>query len=269
MNTNTTSATPRLTLDHVSKSFDTAQGSRPVIADVSLDIADGEFLSVVGASGSGKTTLLNIAAGLVPPDVGEIRVGDRQVTAPGPERGVIFQQYAVFPWLSVRKNIEFGLRLRRSPNSRREARAIADRYLELVGLQNFADVYPKTLSGGMRQRVAIARAYAADPDILLMDEPFGALDAQTRDRMQEILLDILVAERRTVMFVTHSVEEAVFLGNRVAILGGTPGRLLDVLAVPFPIPRSPEIRLTDEFIDLRRHIESSLHPPTHPKRGND
>jgi len=264
----TTSAASRLVLDAVSKSFVSGSDLRPVIDQVSLEIRDGEFLSVVGASGSGKTTLLNVAAGLVTPDSGEVRVAGKPVTGPGPERGVIFQQYAVFPWLTVRKNVEFGLRLKRSRNSRREARRIAEHYLDLVGLSDFADALPKTLSGGMRQRVAIARAYAADPDILLMDEPFGALDAQTRDRMQEVLLEILVKEQRTVLFVTHSVEEAVFLGNRVAILGGAPGRLLDVLTVPFSTPRPADLRLDHEFVALRRHIEGSLHPPSHSERRN-
>jgi NitT/TauT family transport system ATP-binding protein len=242
----------------VSKTFIDRKQRVPVLDPVSLDVAEGEFLAVVGSSGAGKTTLLNIAAALVSTDTGEVRVDGRVVTEPGPDRGVIFQQYAVFPWLTVRKNIEFGMRLRHSRRNRGDAREVADSYIRLMGLEAFENAYPKTLSGGMRQRVALARAYAADPEILLMDEPFGALDAQTRDRMQVLLQQILAQDRRSVMFITHSVEEALFLGNRVAILGGRPGRLLNVVDVPFEHPRDPEIRMSPEFGRLRAEIERSL-----------
>ncbi len=250
---------PRLELKNVSKSYDVKGGAvRAVLEPISLTIDEGEFLAVVGASGSGKTTLLNISGGLTDSDTGSIEVDGKPVYGSSPERGVIFQQYAVFPWLTVRQNIEFGLRLQRSKHTKKEARAIADRYVELMGLTKFTDTYPKALSGGMKQRVAIARAYAVDPEILLMDEPFGALDAQTRDKMQEVLLDVLSRERRSVMFVTHSVEEAVFLGNRVAILRGQPGRIADVVDVPFPQPRDHALRLTDEFVQLRKRVEDAL-----------
>lgn len=196
---------------------------------LNLDIADGEFVTVVGPSGCGKSTAMNIAAGLLQPSGGEILVGDKPVTGPGPERGVIFQQYALFPWLTVRQNVEFGL-------------------------TDFADALPKALSGGMKQRCAIARAYAAAPEILLMDEPFGALDALTRVHMQDQLLDAWSRERRTVMFITHDVDEAVYLANRVIVMAARPGRLDQIIPVDLPYPRTEAIRLSPEFAAIRNRV---------------
>lgn len=217
-----------------------------------LNIADGEFVTVVGPSGCGKSTAMNIAAGLLAPTSGDIRVGGKPVAGPGPERGVIFQQYALFPWLTVRQNVEFGLRI--AGKSRAERRAVSDHYLALVGLSDFADALPKTLSGGMKQRCAIARAYAAQPEILLMDEPFGALDALTRVHMQDQLLDTWSRERRTVMFITHDVDEAVYLANRVIVMAARPGRLDQIIPVDLPYPRTEAIRLSPEFAEIRNRV---------------
>lgn len=227
---------------------------------VNLDIADGEFVTVVGPSGCGKSTMLNAAAGLLDPTGGRVMVDDVKVEGPSPRTGVIFQQYALFPWLSVRKNVEFGLELKKMPA--KERREISDHYLELVGLANFADALPKELSGGMKQRCAIARAYAVNPEILLMDEPFGALDALTRVHMQEQLLETWTKERRTVMFVTHDVDEAVFLASRVIVMAARPGRIYKEIKVDLPYPRTEEMRLSDEFAQLRAKVwESVYHQP--------
>lgn len=227
---------------------------------VNLDIADGEFVTVVGPSGCGKSTMLNAAAGLLDPTSGRVIVDDRTVDGPSPRTGVIFQQYALFPWLTVRKNVEFGLELKKIPA--KERRAIVDHYLELVGLTRFADALPKELSGGMKQRCAIARAYAVNPEILLMDEPFGALDALTRVHMQEQLLETWTKERRTVMFITHDVDESVFLASRVIVMAARPGRIYKEIKVDLPYPRTEEMRLSDEFAKLRAQVwEAVYHQP--------
>jgi NitT/TauT family transport system ATP-binding protein len=224
---------------------------------VDLEIRDNEFVTVVGPSGCGKTTLMNILAGLTTPTGGRALVDGKPVTGPGPDRGVIFQQYALFPWLTVRGNVEFGLREKGVP--RAERRRIAEHFIELVGLQRFADALPKTLSGGMKQRVAIARAYAVDPSILLMDEPFGAVDAMTRVRLQEQLLATWDQEKRTVLFITHDVDEAVFLANRVVVMAARPGRIAEIVDVELPCPRTEDIRLSPEFSALRNRVWSAVH----------
>ncbi|MEV4172813.1 MULTISPECIES: ABC transporter ATP-binding protein [unclassified Nonomuraea] len=219
---------------------------------VSLDIADREFVTVVGPSGCGKSTLMSMAAGLVEPDSGEVLVDGRPVTGPGPDRGVIFQQYALFPWLTVRKNVEFGLKLMELPADERRRRA--ERAIELVGLSDFADALPKMLSGGMKQRCAIARAYAVNPGVLLMDEPFGALDALTRVQLQDQLLDTWSQEQRTVMFITHDVDEAVYLASRVIVMAARPGRIQQIIDVDLPYPRTEEMRLSPEFGRIRNEV---------------
>ncbi|PYI37196.1 ATP-binding protein [Arthrobacter psychrolactophilus] len=224
---------------------------------VNLDIADGEFVTVVGPSGCGKSTMLNAAAGLLQPTGGQVLVDDRPVQGPSPRTGVIFQQYALFPWLTVRKNVEFGLELKKVPA--RERTAIVDHYLELVGLTRFAEALPKELSGGMKQRCAIARAYAVNPEILLMDEPFGALDALTRVHMQEQLLETWSKERRTVMFVTHDVDESVFLASRVIVMAARPGRIYKEIKVDLPYPRTEEMRLSEEFAKLRSEVWAAVY----------
>lgn len=227
---------------------------------VNLDIADGEFVTVVGPSGCGKSTMLNAAAGLLDPTGGRVMVDDREVHGPSTRTGVIFQQYALFPWLTVRKNVEFGLELKKVPA--KERRVIVDHYLELVGLTRFAEALPKELSGGMKQRCAIARAYAVNPEILLMDEPFGALDALTRVHMQEQLLATWTKERRTVMFVTHDVDESVFLASRVIVMAARPGRIYKEIKIDLPYPRTEEMRLSDEFARLRAQVwEAVYHQP--------
>lgn len=243
---------PKIAFLEVSRRFEVSGGSFVALDRFSLEVADGQFVTVVGPSGCGKSTALNIAAGLVTASTGAVLVDGKPVGGPGPERGMIFQQYALFPWLTVRQNVEFGLRIQRKPGP--ERRAIAARFIDLVGLTEFADSLPKTLSGGMKQRCAIARAYAVDPSILLMDEPFGALDALTRVQLQGQLLETWSRERRTVMFVTHDVDEAVFLANRVIVLAARPGRLKEIIPVDLPYPRTETIRLSPEFAEVRNRV---------------
>ena len=197
---------------------------------------------------------MNLVAGFVKPTKGSVLLDDAPVTGPGPDRGVIFQEYGVFPWLTVRQNIAFGLNLRASRVPQEERNAICDRYMHLMGLADFADAWPKTLSGGMRQRLAIARAYAVRPEFLLMDEPFGALDAQTRSAMQDLLIEVLQAEGKTVMLITHSVEEAVYLSDRIVVMTARPARIREIVTVPFGHPREQSLHETHEFGELRSHV---------------
>ncbi len=245
-------APPKISFRGVTRRFGDGEKSFLALDRLDLDIADGEFVTVVGPSGCGKTTAMNIAAGLTPVSGGQVLVDGRPVEGPGPERGVIFQQYALFPWLTVRDNVEFGLRIKGVGAA--ERRRISDRFIALVGLTDFADALPKTLSGGMKQRCAIARAYAVNPSILLMDEPFGALDALTRVHMQDQLLDTWSRERRTVMFITHDVDEAVYLANRVIVMAARPGRLHEIIPVPLPWPRTEAMRLSPEFAGIRNRV---------------
>jgi len=249
-----TSARNRIAFEGVSVDFPTASGKLRVLDDVSYRIADGEFVSVIGPSGCGKTTMMNLVAGFLRPTSGAVLLDGQPIAAPGPDRGVIFQEYGVFPWLTVEQNIAFGLKLhaRRVPEAEREA--ICARYMRLMGLADFADAWPKTLSGGMRQRLAIARAYAVKPEFLLMDEPFGALDAQTRSAMQDLLIDVLHAEGKTVMLITHSVEEAVYLSDRIVVMTARPARIREIVTVPFGHPRDESLHETAEFGDLRSHV---------------
>lgn len=232
---------------------DTTGNVITAVDDVSLDIATGRFMTIVGPSGCGKTTLLNIVAGFIPASRGSVRLDDVPITEPGSERGVVFQSFALFDWLTVRQNIEFGPRMGGiDPQDRAER---VSKYLALIGLRKFADRYPYELSGGMKQRVAIARALANDPDILLMDEPFAALDAQTRELMQEELLRIWEATKKTVLFITHSIEEAVYLSSDVAVMTYRPGKLKRLFDVSLPYPRSDyNIRTSPEFLKLKLAI---------------
>lgn len=243
---------PEIRVQNVRKVFPLKGEEFVALDDVSLDIEKNEFVTVVGPSGCGKSTLLNILAGLYHPTSGEAFVSGKEVRAPGPDRGVIFQQYALFPWLTVRKNVEFGLSI--AGLSKAERREKSDYFINLVGLSQFADALPKTLSGGMKQRCAIARAYAVDPEILLMDEPFGALDALTRVKMQEQLQETWRKEKRTVMFITHDVDEAVILANRVVVMAARPGRIHEIIDVDLPYPRTEEMRLSPEFAELRNKV---------------
>lgn len=213
---------------------------------------DQQFAVLVGPSGCGKSSLLYLTAGLNEPTSGEIFVGGKQVDGPGADRGMVFQGYTLFPWLTVRQNIEFGLKRRGMPAG--ERKDIVEYYLNEVGLHRFADNYSKQLSGGMMQRVAIARALANDPQILLMDEPFGALDSQTRLQMQQLLLRVWEHSKKTVLFVTHDIDEAILLGDRIFVMGARPGRIKEVLDVPIGRPRNLDMVMDPEFIRMKRDI---------------
>lgn len=253
-----TTATPsKISVQNIRKTFQLKNEEFVALGGVDLDIADNEFVTVVGPSGCGKSTLMNILAGLETPTSGVASVGGRTVSGPGPDRGVIFQQYALFPWLTVRKNVEFGLKVAKVPAAQRRERT--DYFVKMVGLEQFADALPKMLSGGMKQRCAIARAYAVNPSILLMDEPFGALDALTRVKLQEQLLETWSQEKRTVMFITHDVDEAVFLANRIVVMAARPGRIFDIIDVDLPYPRTEEVRLSPRFAELRNRVWHSVY----------
>lgn len=239
-------------IDHVEKIYQGRSGEVVALNGVDMEIRENEFVCVVGPSGCGKSTLLNIIAGLERPTSGRVCVKGKEVVNPGSERGVIFQQYALFPWLTVKKNVKFGLKLRGVKEP--ELSEIADKYIRLVGLEEFGDSYPKELSGGMKQRVAIARAYAVNPEIRLMDEPFGALDAQTRTQLQTELLETWEKEKKTCFFITHDVEEAIILAQRVVIMSARPGRVKEIVPVNIPYPRTQETKMTKEFLDLKVHV---------------
>jgi len=249
-----TEANPRIVFDRVSKVFDTDNGPLQVAEDVSFDVSDGDFVSLVGPSGCGKTTMLNMVAGFMQPTTGTVSLDSEPIHGPSAERGMMFQDYGVFPWLTVEDNIAFGLKLRANRVSESRRRETVDHYMELMGLADFRRSYPKTLSGGMRQRLALARAYAVNPQFLLMDEPFGALDAQTRTAMQDLLLGVMGKDRKTVMLITHSVEEALYLSSRIIVVSARPSRIRRVIEVPFPFPRTSELRDAPEFAELRSEV---------------
>jgi NitT/TauT family transport system ATP-binding protein len=244
----------RAQFDRVSLAFDTPKGTLRVVDDVSYDINDGDFIAVIGPSGCGKTTMMSMLAGFQKPTAGKVLFDGNPVKGPGPERGVIFQEYGVFPWLTVKDNIAFGLKLKANHVPHSERNQICEHYLELMGLSDFANSFPKHLSGGMRQRLAIARAYAVKPQFLLMDEPFGALDAQTRANMQNLLLKVLASEGKTVMLITHSVEEAIYLASRIVVVTARPARIKEIIEVPFAYPRDESLQERPEFGELRSHI---------------
>lgn len=250
---------PMISIRSVSKTYESSRGRVTSLQNVDLAVARGEFVTLVGPSGCGKSTMLNLVAGLLKPTSGAVLVDGRPVEGPGPDRGVIFQQYALFPWLTARQNVEFGLRLQGL--KKKERRERAQQYLDLVGLGRFATSLPKELSGGMKQRCAIARAYAVHPSLLLMDEPFGALDALTRVQMQDDLLGTWQQERRTVLFITHDVDEAVYLAGRVIVMSPGPGRISDVVDVPLPYPRTEEMRLSPQFAEIRGRVWRGVHHP--------
>ena len=236
----------RVKIENVVKKFNGRNGEVVALNGVSMDIHDNEFICVVGPSGCGKSTLLNIIAGLVEPTEGKVYCDGREVVGTSSERGVVFQQYALFPWLTVQKNVMFALEMRGIKG--KEAKEKSLEYLEMVDLVKFADSYPKELSGGMKQRVAIARAYAAEPEVLLMDEPFGALDAQTRTQLQSELLETWD------FFITHDVDEAIILAQRVVIMSARPGRIKDVVDINIPYPRTQQTKMSREFIELKNQV---------------
>jgi NitT/TauT family transport system ATP-binding protein len=247
---------PKLSIRRVSHHFTRRQGPLPVLDDVSLDIYPGEFVVLLGPSGCGKTTLLNIIGGLEEPSAGSVAMDGKPVGGPGPDRSMVFQQYALFPWLTVEGNVEFGLRLKGL--DRRERQRITEDVLGLVDLLPFRQSWPKELSGGMKQRAAIARAYALDPEVLLMDEPFGAVDALTRLQLQENLAATWLQRRRTVVFVTHDIDEAIWLGSRVAVFSGRPGRIVETLDIDIPVPRDAATRTSERFTAYRQELLATV-----------
>lgn len=238
-----------VTLKNVYKIY---SGGVTAVTDFNLDIQDKEFIILVGPSGCGKSTLLNIIAGLLEPTSGAVYVDGKKVEGTGIERGVVFQQYALFPWLTVLQNVMFGLKLKGMPDA--QAKEIAMKYIKMVQLEEFVHSYPKELSGGMKQRVAIVRAYAVQPEVLLMDEPFGALDAQTRTQLQSELIHTWQEEKKTCFFITHDVEEAIILANKVIIMSARPGRIKKVVDIDLPYPRTQEMKMEKPFLDLKAYI---------------
>lgn len=254
-----------LRVNRLGKTFDGVQGAIQTLHDVSFEVRRREFISIIGPSGCGKSTLIRILAGLEEPTSGAILLDEREVTGPGPDRGMVFQGYTLFPWLTVLKNVMFGMEVSQgfgSLSAEQEARS----WIEMVGLQEFTEAYPHELSGGMKQRVAIARALANRPRILLMDEPFGALDAQTRAKMQSYLLQIWKNVDVTIIFITHDLDEAVYLSDRIVVLKANPGEIQEIIEVPVEHPRSPEQFLSQEFLATKKRLEELIHPA---KEGDD
>ncbi|OLP18468.1 ABC transporter ATP-binding protein [Leptolyngbya sp. 'hensonii'] len=253
---------PKLAVRDVSKVF--RQGGKPlsVLEKINLHLYPNEFVCIVGASGCGKSTLLNIIAGLSEPSGGQVQVDGEVVQGPGADRGMVFQSYTLFPWLTVAENISFGLKLRALSST--EIRERVAYYLNVVGLTQFARAYPKQLSGGMKQRVAIARALANEPEVLLMDEPFGALDAQTKEQMQLFLLGLWEQTRTSILLITHDLEEAIFLAQRIYVMSAHPGRIQRELEVSLPLHRSLDLKLTPAFIELKRQVIHTLRGESNP-----
>jgi NitT/TauT family transport system ATP-binding protein/sulfonate transport system ATP-binding protein len=248
----------KLAIEEVSRTFPGVHGGPPTRAlePTSLVVQDNDFICILGPSGCGKSTLLRIVAGLDAPTGGRVRLDGGPVTGPGPDRGMVFQSYTLFPWLTVRQNICFGLREKGVPPAEQER--IAAHFIERVGLRGFEGHYPKMLSGGMQQRTALARALANDPKILLLDEPFGALDNQTRALMQELLLGIWEADRKTVLFVTHDIDEAIFMASRVAVMTARPGRIKSDVRIELPHPRHYTVKTTPEFSAYKARLTEEI-----------
>jgi NitT/TauT family transport system ATP-binding protein len=249
-----------LRVDRLTKRFQAGKNEITALDEISFETHRREFLCIIGPSGCGKSTLIRILAGLETLSDGQVLVDNRPVNGPGRERGMVFQGYTLFPWLTVRKNVMFGLRMNNV--SRFDAQKQANEWLNLIGLEKFADYYPHQLSGGMKQRVAIARALVNHPRILLMDEPFSALDAQTRAKMQAYLLEIWKKIDITVIFITHDLDEAIFLADRIMVLSAHPGRLQELIEVPMERPRRAEHFLSPEFAATKARLEALIHPPT-------
>ena len=248
------------------KEFDGNHGKVTALKDIHFVTHKREFLCVIGPSGCGKSTLIRILAGLEEPSSGEVLLDGKAIKGPGPDRGMVFQSYTLFPWLTVKKNVMFGLEV-----SGRGGLAEQDamQWIDLVGLSKFANSYPHELSGGMKQRVAIARALANQPRILLMDEPFGALDAQTRCKMQSYLLEIWRNIDITILFITHDLDEAVYLADRILVLKAHPGEVQELIEVPVPQPRSPEQFISPEFLATKQRVEELIHPPQSEEDGGE
>ena len=256
--------TAALEVRGVSKRFDTSRHDTLALSDINLSVRPGEFVCLLGPSGCGKSTLLNVIAGFEMPTAGEMLVGGKAIKGPGRDRVVVFQEAALFPWLNVRSNVEFGLKL--AGVGRQERRERAEQYLKLVGLEKFGRAYIHELSGGMKQRVQLARSLAVDPEILLMDEPFAALDAQTRDSLQEELQLIWQRTGKTIVFVTHNVREAVLLADRVIVMSPSPGRIKREIEISLEHPRSPD---SHAVVDLAADIREELRNPEHEAKAPD
>ena len=257
---------PVMSLSGLTRRFESSEGTTTALDDVDFTVRSREFISVIGPSGCGKSTLIRLVAGLDTPSSGEISIDGHPVLGPGADRGMVFQSYTLFPWLSVKRNVMFGLRMKGLSRARAERKALE--WLDIVGLVDFADHYPAQLSGGMKQRVAIARALANEPRILLMDEPFGALDAQTRCSMQSHLLRIWEAVDITILFITHDLDEAIYLSDRIVVLGANPGRVVEVIEVPVARARHPDQFLSGYFLATKKRLESLIYDPeTFSKRS--
>ena len=254
-----------LEVDALGKTFDSPQGPVTALKNINFKTHRREFVCVIGPSGCGKSTLIRILAGLEEQSSGEVLLDGKSVRGPGPDRGMVFQGYTLFPWLTVKKNVMFGLE--RSGKARNTAEEEARSWIDLVGLAKFENSYPHQLSGGMKQRVAIARALANQPRILLMDEPFGALDAQTRARMQSYLLDIWKNIDVTILFITHDLDEAIYLADRILVLKAHPGEVQELIEVPVPHPRSADQLLSPEFLATKARLEELIHPPQEEEVG--
>jgi len=248
----------KLAIEAVARTFPGVRGGPPTRAlePTSLGVEDNDFICILGPSGCGKSTLLRIVAGLDEPTSGRVRLDGGPVTGPGPDRGMVFQSYTLFPWLTVQENICFGLREKRVPQAEQDR--VAAHFIERVGLRGFEGHYPKMLSGGMQQRTALARALANDPKILLLDEPFGALDNQTRALMQELLAGIWETDRKTVLFVTHDIDEAIFMANRVAVMTARPGRIKSDVRIDLPHPRHYTVKTTPEFSAYKARLTEEI-----------
>ncbi|MDR1941229.1 MAG: ABC transporter ATP-binding protein [Endomicrobium sp.] len=249
-------ATSKIYARGVEKRYPSKPGFVLALDDINIEVLTNEFVSIVGPSGCGKSTLLRIIGGLEDKTGGKIVLNDTELSGAGADRGMVFQGYTLFPWLSVAKNIEFGLKIKKMPKEQREA--IVEKYINRVGLGKFKNSYPKELSGGMKQRVAIARALANSPEVLLMDEPFGALDPQTKSSMQLLMRQIWQTEKTTVIFVTHDIEEAVFLSQRIYVMDAHPGRIKADIAVYLPHERTLDIKDEPNFISLRKEISAMI-----------
>lgn len=248
--------TDKLVIEGVSKTFIDKRRQVMALQNTDFTVKNSEFVTLLGPSGCGKSTILRIVAGLEQPTSGRVLLDGKEITGPGQDRGMVFQTYTLFPWLTVQDNIEFGLDV--AGRSKAERRDVSSHYIEKIGLKGFENAYPRELSGGMKQRVAIARALANNPEVLLMDEPFGALDAQTRTVMQELLLDVWDESHKTIIFVTHDVEEAVFIGDTIYVMTARPGKIKARIDVNLPPQRTYDLKLSDEFIRIKRDVLSLI-----------
>tara|TARA_R110002073_G_scaffold164011_2_gene320214 strand:+ start:154 stop:1065 length:912 start_codon:yes stop_codon:yes gene_type:complete len=256
-----------LEVKKLGKQFDTAKGPVTALKDINFKVHRREFVTVIGPSGCGKSTLIRILAGLETASSGDVLLDNHPVQGPGPDRGMVFQGYTLFPWLTVKKNVMFGLRNQGISPANAESEAM--QWIDLVGLERFAESYPDQLSGGMKQRVAIARALAAKPRILLMDEPFGALDAQTRAKMQSYLMEIWKNIDVTILFITHDLDEAIYLADRILVLKANPGEVNEVIEVPVSRPRNEEQFIEPEFLATRKRVDELIHPPVSEDEEGD